>query len=497
MRWRGFINFCKTGAAGVFRYTENRRNYGSCIFGVERHTAMYRRSSGIITTYGYELCIFHGYAEDARTLYYGADCRKYLQRLRGNCTCKYGGNCGESIGTAGGVAGCKRTYDNLLGMASMKRRFKKYGVGVLFLFILLAFCSIPCSAENSDTQELQSIETLANEIYGEADDDAKALLNEMGLSEFSMESVLSLTPRTVIDTLLGILQDGFNAPLRAAVLLCAVSVLGSLAASFFPTDSKIPNAFDLCTVLLVTCILAQALTDLLESAFSAVNLTADFMLTYIPGFAGVIAMSGKPLTSAAYSSVMVGVSNLYMQSGLQYFLPLLMSYLFLSVVTALQEKFTLQPIVQCIKKIIYIFFGLAATVFSGLLTVKGALAAGGDSVAVKGVKMLVGSAVPIVGGALSEGVTSVLASAMLIKNTVGIFGILVIVCTVLPAVIQLLLWYLALTFSAAVSEALGQMRMKNLLQGVSGVLSVTNAFVIFTAYIFIVSTGIILQFRGT
>ena len=111
--------------------------------------------------------------------------------------------------------------------------------------------------------------------------------------------------------------------------------------------------------------------------------------------------------------------------------------------------------------------------------------------------MLVGSAVPIVGGALSEGVTSVLASAGLIRNTVGVFGIFAIACTVLPSVMQLFLWYFALSVGGAVSEALGQNRMKSVLQGIGGVLSVTNVFLIFTAYVLIISTGIILQFRGT
>ncbi len=376
------------------------------------------------------------------------------------------------------------------------RCVKKYIWVFLIILMLLGVCSIHTFAQNEETEDLKSVEELSETIYDAINDDAAAILDELNLSDFSMDGVLALSPRTVIDALLSVITDGFGAPLRAAVLLCAVTVLANLSSVFLLGESKIQTAFDLCTVLIVTCILAQSLTNLLEIAFSVVSLCSDFMLTYIPGFAGIIAMSGKPLTSAAYGSVMVGIANLYAQSGVKYFLPFLLVYLSLSVFSSLQEKYALLPIVRCLQKIIYTVLGLAATLFSGLITVKGALATGGDSVTVKGVKMLVGSAVPIVGGALSEGVTSVLASATLIKSTVGVFGILVIVCTTLPAVIQLLLWYVALSFAGAVSESLGQTRIKNLLQSIAGVLSVTNAFVIFTAYIFIISTGVILQFRG-
>ena len=46
----------------------------------------------------------------------------------------------------------------------------------------------------------------------------------------------------------------------------------------------------------MTVLLLQSVTKSLTAAFSAIKLSADFMLVYIPGFAGVVAMSGKPLT---------------------------------------------------------------------------------------------------------------------------------------------------------------------------------------------------------
>ncbi len=378
----------------------------------------------------------------------------------------------------------------------MIKRTKKISMCFLMIVFFLSLLSIQAFAENTSETSAANAETLANEIYAELDDDAAKLLSEFGLSQFDMDSVITLSPRKIIDALLDILKGAWRTPFYAALTLCAVAVLGAFASAFYAAESKIQTAFDFCAVLLVTYLMAQSVTDLLGTAFSAVKLCSDFMLTYIPGFTGIIAMSGKPLTSAAYSSVMVAVSNAYAQIGVQYFQPILLAYLFLGVFSSLQSRYSFQPLMQCAKKAIYIVFGFAATVFSGLLTVKGLLASGGDSVTVKGVKMLVGSAVPIVGGALSEGVTSVLASASLIKNTVGVFGIFGIVCMVLPSFTALLLWYFAFTFGAAVAQALEQDRVASILQSMAGVLSIANAYLLFTAYVFMASTGIILQFRG-
>ena len=124
------------------------------------------------------------------------------------------------------------------------------------------------------------------------------------------------------------------------------------------------------------------------------------------------------------------------------------------------------------------------------------MAFSGDSVAVKGVKTLVSSTVPIVGSALGDSLTSILGSIALIKNTVGFFGILVIALINLPVIIDLLLWYLAVAFASAVSGTLGLAQIQKMLDGIGATISLVNVLVIFTAFLFTVSTGIILQFRG-
>ena len=177
-------------------------------------------------------------------------------------------------------------------------------------------------------------------------------------------------------------------------------------------------------------------------------------------------------------------------------LPIAQVFFMLNILNGIESKFSFDSIAACFKKLIQITLGVFSAVFTGLLAIKGSLAASGDSVTVKGIKTLVGSTVPIVGSALGDSLTSVLGSISLIKSTVGIFGILVIALINVPVVLDLLLWHFAISFSAAVSGTLGLTSIKKMLDGIAATVSLVNVFVIFTAFLFIVSTGIILQFRG-
>ena len=375
----------------------------------------------------------------------------------------------------------------------MNRR-KAFAFAFLLIWLLSSCCLSVFAAEES--KEQTDAEAVFSEIYEAVDADTKSAIADLGLDEISYESLLSLSPRAVITELLEVLTGKLQEPLRAAGLMLAFVVLYAVLSGFTQQKGDIHTIFSLFSTLWIVMLILPSVSETLVAAFSAIQLCADFMLVYIPGFAGIIAMSGKPLTSAAYSSVMVGLSNLFSAVQMHALLPIAQVFFMLNILNGIESKFSFDSIAACFKKLIQITLGVFSAVFTGLLAIKGSLAASGDSVTVKGIKTLVGSTVPIVGSALGDSLTSVLGSISLIKSTVGIFGILVIALINVPVVLDLLLWHFAISFSAAVSGALGLTSIKKMLDGIADTVSLVNVFVIFTAFLFIVSTGIILQFRG-
>lgn len=373
------------------------------------------------------------------------------------------------------------------------KRFKKVFTFILLFTVMICSSYIPSFATDETPTDAEAI---FSEIYDAVDADTKEAIADLGLEEISYESLLSLSPRTVIAELLQILTGKLKAPFRAAGLILAFVVLYAALSGFTQQKGGIDTAFSLFSTLWIVMLVLPAVSETLVSAFSAIQLGADFMLVYIPGFAGIIAMSGKPLTSAAYSSVMVGMSNLFSQVEWYVLLPIVQVFFMLNMLNGIDSKFTFDSIAAFLKKFIQISLGFFSAIFTGLLAIKSSLAAAGDSVTLKGVKTLIGSTVPIVGSALGDSLTSVLGSISLIKSTVGIFGILVIALIHIPIILDLFLWYLTVSFSAAISGTLGLSQIKKMLDGIAATVSIVNVLVIFTAFLFIVSTGIILQFRG-
>lgn len=376
---------------------------------------------------------------------------------------------------------------------TVKIRMQKCTCFFLLCLLLTACSAIPAFATEEKVTDAQEA---FSDIFDAVDADTKAILSEIGVQQSSYEELLQLSPRKVITALLNLLTGSMTAPLKALGYICAFLVFHSIADSFLQTKSSVQTVFSLFTALWIVLTVLYPVSESLVQAFSAIQLGSNFMLAYIPAFAGVIAMSGKPLTSAAYSALMVGTSNAISQINVKLLLPIVQSFFVLNMTSSIQSKYDLNGFLSFFKRFTCIVLGFASTIFSGMLALKGTLAASGDTVAIRGVKMLVGGALPVVGSTLSEAYTSVLGSIGLIKNAVGVFGILVIACIHLPVILDLLLWYLTASFAGAISGMLGQTESQKLLNGIASTLSLVNVFLVFNAFLLIISTGIILQFKG-
>lgn len=106
--------------------------------------------------------------------------------------------------------------------------------------------------------------------------------------------------------------------------------------------------------------------------------------------------------------------------------------------------------------------------FVTYLTISGVIAGTTDALTVKAAKFTMSSMVPVVGGILSDAAETVLAGAGVLKNTVGVFGMLVVIGICLIPFFQLGFHYLTYKVASALSAALSGSRVAALIDQIGG-----------------------------
>lgn len=85
------------------------------------------------------------------------------------------------------------------------------------------------------------------------------------------------------------------------------------------------------------------------------------------------------------------------------------------------------------------FLGITLTIFVAVVSLEGTLSSSVDGITAKTTKAVVSSAIPIVGKILGDAVDSVLGCGIILKNAVGIVGVVVILGICIGPILKLVL----------------------------------------------------------
>lgn len=363
---------------------------------------------------------------------------------------------------------------------------------ILFFSVVFAFLfSVTCFGgyENID-QYAEEFDF--DEMVDSVDDETVGILNEIGIDEISYEALFSVNLRKISDVLFDLFKKSFTEPFSFLVTAMSIVLVTYVLTVFVSSKEIVATIGSAVLVLCAAVPVAGAVTN----AFSVLEATGAFTTVFTGIFCALISSSGNIALGTSYASLAV-FSNAAFSGLLSGFSkPAVSAMCSLSFLSCFDVYKFSSKLSSTIKKIYISFLGFVATFFSGIVTLKGVLGAGADSLTARGVKFVVGRTVPIVGGTVSDTYSALVSSLTLIRSTVGVFGIATVILTVLPTLFQLLSWVLVLNIVIMLSEFLGSEGVFGMLSVLKDALILLVATIIFSAVIFVVSVGIIIFIKG-
>ncbi len=350
---------------------------------------------------------------------------------------------------------------------------------VVILFFCFSFTSF---AADENTRK----------VFDALPGESKELMESFGITESLAVSFSDITAEKAIDTLFGLFRDGFFVSAKSAAVCLGLLLICSLFTSLMPDNSSLFVMGKSIAVMCMMFSLVSVSGDMFIRCCSSLLVTKDFMLVLIPVFAGIVSFSGNPALAVSFNSVVFGfaqtVSLLF--EGV---VPVLAGVMFaISAASSMNPLMKLDGIARTVSKTVTLFMAFIAGVFVAVLSVRGVIAGAADSVTIRGVRFLVGNAVPVVGSAVGEALNSVAAGLGLIKNTVGMLGIAGVAVINLPVLISVTVWKTVLFFISIAADIAGCSEIKSFAEGINGVLSVIIGAICFVSFVFIISIAILI-----
>lgn len=368
---------------------------------------------------------------------------------------------------------------------------------IAFIFIILLLTLPVCAEEAGADFYKQQYEISGADKLSEAlPNDVQRYMEEYGIDPSNSDWVNNIGGTTVFKHIGEFIRSGAKKPLAGGGAIIAI-ILISAAVVSFDIKGSAANTCLYATSLTAASIIAAPVFSVITAGASAMKGSAVFMTSFIPVFAVIVAAGGGAVTSVSMSSLLLGAVqgvNFVTSFGI---MPLMGGYMAISLASSVSPIISKTGIADGIKKLSFWIMSLITTVFVGILSIQTAVNGAADTVALRTVKFIVGSSVPVAGTALSEALTTVTASMGLLKASVGIYGVVAIGLIFLPLIVELLIWRVVLILNTCISQLFSLDKISGLLKSIDTVMSVLIGLLLLTGAMFIISLTVVVTVGKT
>ena len=338
---------------------------------------------------------------------------------------------------------------------------------IFILAAALLLLTVPAVAVGVPEELQRAVPEQAQDVLDQAD----------GSTAEALSSGISKIVKKTLERGKSVLRER----VRGAVLILMAALLCSAMEGLYQGTGpgRALHLIPMAGALSVTMLAAGSLDSLIGLGAETIDEINTFSSVLLPTLAAATATAGAVGTAAVQQVTTVFFAELLMRLIDGLLMPMIYLYIGALTAGAMLPNPQLTGIAEALKKGIVWILSAALIVFTVYLSVTRIISGSVDTSAVKVAKAAISGMVPVVGSILSEASETVLAGAGILKNTIGIFGMLTVLSICAYPFLQLGIQYLLYKLTAFLAGIAGTPELCRLIDGLGGafgmVLGMTGA----------------------
>lgn len=346
--------------------------------------------------------------------------------------------------------------------------------------------------ENIDNQ-INSLDTsLVDELFG--DIIGGELFNSTSFSE-KIGLIISGKDTTNPSTLLGFVGQVFIDEaisfVPAICIVIAIAILYSML-SGFANKKGISDIVHFACFGAIVFIIIAGITNLIGIVKTTMSTIKGQMDAVFPILLTTLTALGGTNSVGIYQPAMGVLSGVVISIFTKILLPIFIFKIIFSIISNLTNGIKFHNFSDFFSSSFKWLIGIVLTVFTAFVSIQGLMAGSIDGISIKTAKYTIKGSVPFIGGFLSDGMGLVMASSSLIKNAVGVGGLLLLFCTIIMPVVKIIVFSFLIKLTSAILEPIADKRITNFVSSMSKAVSMTLALILGVAFMYLIIVGLIM-----
>ena len=325
---------------------------------------------------------------------------------------------------------------------------------IILIIIMLYFMPNRVLATQNSTDEKDEIISSQEKALGIGDfiSEADKYTGNIDISQIFEETVLGKLDNTkIIKYIIGDNMKGAITMIAGIIVVVIIHSILKAISENLGNESIAKIAYYIQYILIITLVMKN-FSDIITGIKTSIQNLSAFTNTLIPLLSTLMITTGNIVTSRMIEPMLLFLITFISNLIVNVIIPIILVATALGIISKISDEVQVDKLSKFFKKGSVWVLTTVLGLFMTLTTLEGGVTSGLDGVTLKAGKSIVSNAIPVVGGILGDAIDTVLGYSNIIKNAVGIVGIIVVMCICIQPILNLA----ALTITYYLGAALCQ-----------------------------------------
>lgn len=249
-------------------------------------------------------------------------------------------------------------------------------------------------------------------------------------------------------------------------------------------------------ILIVTLIMTN-FADVIDMVKTSINNLISFSNCLVPLLMTLILSTGSIASVNILQPILLFIITFIGNFINGIIIPITLVATTLSIVSKISDRVQLDRLSKFFKSSIVWILGIILTLFVGLVSLEGTLGSTVDGITAKTTKAAVSSFIPVVGKILGDAVDTVIGCTTILKNAVGIVGVIVILGICIMPIIKLLALMSTYYIGSAICQPIADKKIIELLAQIGDTFKILLAILCSVSVMLIIGTTLVIKISNS
>ena len=370
----------------------------------------------------------------------------------------------------------------------------------IIVMVLIVFLSNSSYANDNQTIIEQQEEFKIQDFIKNAEKFTGEFFEDIDINEILNDAIKGeVDNSTLLKKILNILGKEVTTNIKSLVSILAIILIHSILKSISESleNNNISKLIYYVQYILIVTVIMSNFTDIIKLVQDTTGNLIGFMNALVPLLITLMMYTGSITTSSVVEPIILFMINFIGNIIQNLIIPFVLVLTSLVIISKISDKVHIDKLSKFFKSGIVWFLGIVLTVFVGVVSLEGTLSSSVDGITAKTTKAVVSSAIPVVGKILGDAVDTVLGCGIVLKNAVGLVGVVIVIGICIMPILKLFVLSVSYKLLSTVVQPIADEKIIDLLEQIGDIFKIFLGILCAISFMLIIGTTLVLKISNS